>query len=236
MTLPISITFEKTEAPPQPVPVQYYRKPHDIEIISYDTRDWRYGGDGYRAGTVRECVRDADEPMPEVYRLQPDQVTPIDCAWQKLWRDLNPLLDIDKWATLLGNNLAWTNRTGFPGRRNCLTGADADKQFPVFDAPRICGGAILKGQEDNGWLLIESMLISDPVPDAAEILAKPWLWYWGTGVRPDGGINLIMRKGMDGTMYPVRVPLLTKYRVKLPLLYLHKMPLGAQIPDARWMA
>jgi hypothetical protein len=220
----------------EPAPVQLYRKPHDVEVISYDDKNWAYGGDGYRAGRVRGAVLSSGKPMPEVYRVQPDHQTPINCAWQKLWRGINPELSDEKWGTLLSNNLAWTNNTGFPGRYNCLTGSDFDQELPRFHAPIINGGAVLKGKEVNGWLEIESLLIGNPVPKAEEVLSKPWLWFWGTSVTKDGSINLITRLGTDGRFHPVRVPILTREPVRFPLTWLHKLPLGAPVPDVRSMA
>jgi hypothetical protein len=221
----------------EPNLIQFYRHPHDIEIKSYDLGydggGWQYMA--YTSGLVRKSVRNLGKALPEVYRLEPDQQTSLDCDWQKLWKDLNPMLSKRTWSTLLGNALAWTNRTGFPGRHDCINNTDIDSPFPAFDAPRVCGGAILKGVEQGDYLLIESLLKDNRVPSAREVLSKRWLWFYGTSINPEGQVNLIMKPGIDGTYYPVRVPLITKNPVKLKLNTLHKLPIGFIPMDARWL-
>lgn len=221
-------------------PVQFYRKPHDVEIINYDseqTGGWRYGGNGYRGGKVRQTVIDENKGMPEVFRVKfPDQTVPLACRWIKLWREINPMLAINSFSSLLADNAAWTNKTGFTTRYNCLTGGNAGEKDPAFHASIICGGAILKGVERNGFLEIEAMNIADPTPTAEWLLARPWLWYYGTTVIPNGKVNLFMKMGVDGQMYPARIPILVKEPIKWPLEYLHKLPLGSPLPGATWMA
>lgn len=218
---------------------QFYRHPHDIEIksydLGYDNGGWIYMGDGYTSGPVRKSVTVNNVSLPEVYRLEPDQTTALDCGWQRLWRELNPELSDKTWSTLLGNKLAWTNRTGFPGHYDCINNTDVNLGFPLFDAPRVCGGAILKGVESNGYLFIESLLKDQPVPPTRDVLDKFWLWFWGTSINPRREINLIMKKGIDGNYYPVRIPLITKNPVRLKLNTLHKLPLGYVPTDARWL-
>jgi hypothetical protein len=184
---------------------------------------------------VRQVVLNTGDPMPEVYRLNPDHHTILNCAFQWLWRNINPDLSDKRWSALLGNRLAWTNNTGFPGHVNCVLGEEMSKSFPRFDQPRACGGAILTGTERSGLLHIESMLTFQPVMSAADVLADPTKWYWGTSVNPKGEVNLIMRLGIDGQNYPVRVPLLSAQPVFLPLVELHKLPIGEPLPGPTWM-
>lgn len=215
-------------------PLQLYRKPHDIEIRDYDmeeTKGWVYMGDGYRNGPVRDTVlHNPSNPqkrgMPEVYRIYPDHQTPINCDWLWLWRNLNPKLSDKTFCTLLGNGLAWTNNTGFPGRRNCILQEDMSEKDPAFHTPIINGGATLKGIERNGYFFLDSMLISDKVPTAEEVLNKPWLWYYGTTVLANGQVNYITRQGMDGNYYPVRVPILSTRQLYMQLNWLDKLPIG----------
>ena len=225
----------KVAAPSPAQLVQYYRQPHDIEIQNYNAGYRTYLGDGVRTGPVRDSVVNTGKGMPEVYRLLPDHQVPLECRWIKLWRNLNPMLSDERFGTLLGNGLAWTNRTGWPGRYNCLTGADAGAQDPAFDAARICGGAIFKGKEQDGYLYIESLLTSQATPTAADILEKPWLWYWGTTVLPTGQVNYITRLGTDGKHHPVRVPLLTRLPVRLSLSWLDRLPMGFIPPTPMWL-
>lgn len=207
-----------------------FRVPHDRERVSWNTGDMRYRGD--ENGWAREIYRDGYrvmEPFPEVYRLNPDHHTVLDCHWQRVWREMNPALSDKRWSALLGNGLAWTNNTGFPGHRNCITGEDADKPFPRFDQARVCGGALLHGRREGNRVWIETLLVGDKSLTASQILERPWLWYTAVSVSPDGSTQFITRPGLDGMNYPVRVPLLTSLPVWLPydeLIPLTNHPVG----------
>lgn len=214
---------------------QLYRKPHDKEIIDFDSGNWRYGGDGYRQGAVRQVVRESNTGRPEVYRLDGQQ-TSLNCAWQRLWRELNPKLSDKKWGTLLGDELAWCNSTGTSGRYNCILNTNIGMKFPAFSATIINGGAILKGIVKGDYITLESLDVASPTPPTEEVLNKPWLWFWGTNVTPSGKVGYITRQGIDGTMYPVRVPFITERPVQIPVNWLHKLPINSPIPDARWLA
>jgi hypothetical protein len=253
MTLPSSVYLPESGTryrPTQPViappAVQYYRVVHDVERVDWNAKDLRYRGnvDAYKGdltGGEPRKIYGIDpatglpvrilKPFPEVYRLKIDHQTIINCAWQHLWRALNPNLDNGKWSTLLGNKLAWTNGTGFPGHWNCITGEDAGLPLPRFDAPRICGGAIVTGRVEGSRLWIDTMLVNNPPPPAADALC-----YYGTSVNPQGEINLIQRLGLDGRYYPVRVPLVTTIAVYLPVAELHALADNAPLPDATWLS
>jgi hypothetical protein len=212
---------------------QLWRVPHDCERMNVNKDDYRYRADGSR-GEARVVLDENAEPIkkpfPEVYRCAPQHHIILDCAWQKLWRQLNPKLSVDRWQTLLGNKLAWCNGTGFPGHHSCLTGADSDKSFPRFDQPRVCGGAILKGKEIDGRLKIEAMSITQRVPSVDDVLSSNHLCYYGTSVNPDGSVGLIKRMGMDGNYQPVIIPIIMNWQIYLPLDELHKLDMGKPIP------
>jgi hypothetical protein len=80
---------------------------------------------------------------------------------------------------------------------------------------------------------IKSLLVSAPVPSAAEILPSR-LWSWGVSIAPRGEINYVMREGQDGTMRRVRILWLTRDPAWLPAVELHRLPVGV-FPDANWM-
>lgn len=225
----------KIQTPVVEIQKQFYRIPWDTERVNYngDPQRLEYTGGNY--GPVRQVVLSTGDPMPAVYRLDPDYHVVLDCACQKLWRELNPNLSNKKWSTLLGNGLAWTNNTGFPGKRNCITGEELSKPFPRFDQMRICAGAIVTGVEKSGFLTIESIR-PEKIPPTSEVLAKPWLWYWGTSINPKGGRNIIPRQGIDGKFYGVKVPIITSFLAILPLSQLHKLPLGFIPPSPTWKA
>lgn len=214
---------------------QFYRKPHDVEIADYDSGNWNYKGDGYRLGKVRGSVLNSKTGLPEVYAVN-RELTILNCSWQRFWRNLNPQLSDGKWSSLLGNAVAWTNRTGFPGRHNCITGEDSTQNLPALNSAIINGGAILKGTVQGSYLLLDNLLSSMTPPPIDDALQNFWWWYWGTGVLPSGKVTYITRLGTDGNYHPVRVPFITDEPIKIPLDWLHKLPVNSPIPDARWLA
>jgi hypothetical protein len=244
MTLPSSVYLPETNTryrPVQPVitpPVaQYFRVPHDVERVNWNNKDFRYRGNvpGYESdlhgGPVRGVVTEYQKPYPEIYRMYPDHSTVVNCVWQKLWRSLNPDLSNAKWSTLMGTGLAWMNNTGSPPHYNCITGEpEGVTTYPRFDAPRICGGAIVTGRVEGSRLWIDTMLVNNPPPPAPDALS-----YFGTSVSPDGSVNLIRRLGIDGSYHPVRVPLVTTIAVYLPIAELHALADGP-LPDATWLS
>lgn len=201
---------------------RFYRVPRDIERVNASDRpdgskeDLRVRTDG-TFGKPRQKVLDEGKTFPEVYRIYPLHHVVLNCSFQRLWRDLNPMLSDHRWSSLLGNALAWTNNTGFPGHWNCITGEDADKQFPRFDIPRLCSNAIVAGFEKDGYLWLDTMLTTNPAMRAVDVLDIPYYWYYGTSVNPKGETNFITRLGFDGAYHKVRIPVLTSQKVYVPL-------------------
>ena len=214
----------------------FFRIPHDPERVDVRAGDLRYrpnvGMTG--RGWVRKEIVDAGVARPEIYRCRPDQTTPIGESHQWLWRWINPELSPEKACTLYGNSLAWTNQSGFPGRRNYILGRELTAQLPNFHAPLLNGGQIVEGERIGDIVYIKSLLISDPVPTAVSVLADRVYWGWGVSINPKGEANLIARLGSDGTNKPVRILWLTKLPVWLPADELHALGAG-ELPDARWM-
>lgn len=227
MTLPIKVSLGTAVTPPL---VQYWRQPHDVELraggVTADI-DRIYMGDGNHSGTARGMTINA---TPEVYRVLPGQQTPLSPEWIRLWKDLNPDLSVEVFCGLLDNGLAWTNNTGWPGRRNCLTGDlmdDPTAKDPAFHEPLINGGALLRGTFEAGNLLIDSLLTSwTIVPPASWVFERPWYWSWGVNVNSEGVVTWIQRTGMDGRKHNVRIPFITRLPVYLPLTWLDPMPGG----------
>jgi len=208
--------YQRWDVAPVPVP-QYFRHPHDREIKDFNAGLRTYIGDW--SGPVRNNAANTGKTIPEVYRMFPDQQTRLYPDHLKLWRELNWEFKDDILSTLIVDNFAWTNNTA---------------DIPAFHAPLLCGGAILRGGVDSGYLWIDSLLTSEPVPPAEIILNKPWLWYYGTEVNPDGVVTYITRMAKDGTRKPVRVPILSRLPLYLPLVWLHKLPLGFIPPSPLW--
>lgn len=213
--------------------VQLWRVPHDIERYNVDEDDYRYAG--ARVGVVRRTIRISGTSRPEIFRTYPDHTTPIGEGHQWLWRNANPELSGGKWAGLLGNTLAWTNQSGFPGRRDYVNRRDMTQGLPNFDAARVNGGQILEGIEDGDKVWLKSLLTSDPIPSVESFLGSK-LWAWGISISPSGNIYHINRLGMDGTLKRVRIPFLTKQMVWLPKNELHKLNMNEPLPLPTWVS
>ena len=220
--------------------VQYYRVPHDPER---DISDWRYMGDGV---WNTDMVRDKSKPIPEVYRLYPDQVTPLDCRWIKFWWALNPMLNREHFELLLDNRWMLTNGTGWPGRYNCLTGELAygtnPYKPPAFHAALINGGATVTGKKVGGILWLDSLITSLAVPFnvSDKEAAKNWWennptkWYYATTIAQSGNITYTTFAGIDGNRQKLRIPILTKEPVYIPIRELDILPLGFFPPNSLW--
>lgn len=231
MDIRINLTT-KPELPVLPT-IQLWRVPHDVERYNIDAGDFRYAG--ARVGVVRKTIRDAGVARPEIYRCYPDHTTRIGEKHQWLWKDINPELSGYRWRTLLGNKLAWTNQTGFPGHKDFVNKLDLTLGYPTFHATLVNGGMILEGEEDGNIVWIKSLLVNEPVPSADDLL-KTHKWFWGTSVIPSSGdIGMITRLGVDGTYKKVKIPFLTTLRVYLPKAELHKLPLNSIPPSPTWI-
>lgn len=206
-----------------------FRVPHDTERVNWNLGKLDYF-DGN--GVVRSPVTEGGEPLPEVYRVLPFHHVVLDCHWQNVWRDLNPMLSPKRFCTLFGNRLAWCNGSGFPGHRNCILNEEVNLSFPRFDQARLQGGAIVSGETRDGKVYIESALISQKI--SVEELVERKLWYYATSINPRGQINYITRLGVDGKYHPVKIPNLTSVPIYLPASHLHKLPEGFN-PDPRWV-
>ena len=215
---------------------QYYRVPHDAERDA----DGAYKGDGFWSGESKRA-KDKGKPIPEVYRLYPDQVTPIDCKWVKFWKAINPMLNNEQFANLLDDHWMLCNGTGWPSRYNCLTnkpGDDPDdkNKNPAFHAALINGGATVKGVESGGKLWLESLQISNIVPSnpLEWVKENKHKWYYATTVAPNGNITYTTFTGIDGNRQKLIIPILTNTAVYIPLRELDKLPLGFFPPESNW--
>jgi hypothetical protein len=217
--------------------VQYFRQPHDVEVLipgpSAKSPDRNYQGnaDGYGRDTGGKRA------IPEPYRLLPDHQTPLNCEFQKLIRDCNPEHKPDVVDNILDQAWILANNTGIgaPGRKNCRTGAVGDK-WPALHAPIICGGALLRPLSIvDGYVYVESILTSNPVPCASLVLACPWLWFWLVEVNAHGQVTFMTLSALDGTRKPVRMPLLSRYTLYAKASWLHKLPMGFIPPSALWL-
>lgn len=214
--------------------IQYYRVPHDAERNANGS----YAGDGAWSD---ENVRDRGKPIPEVYRLYPDQVTPLDCKWIKFWWAINPMLHLEGFENLLDDRWMLCNGTGWPSRYNCLTGKpgtdpDDKNKNPAFHSALINGGATVLGQKVGGIYWLDTLLISSPVPSNPMEWAEKnkHMWYYATTVAPNGNVTYSTFTGRDGNRQRLRIPILTTQKVYIPLRELDKLPVGFFPPEATW--
>lgn len=235
MRIEVSLLSGKTYVGDAVEQKQYFRVVHDKER----NPDGSYGGDGFWGGEVRDRAK--LKPIPEVFRLYPDQTTPIDCKWIKFWWALNPMLDREHFELLLDNRWMLCNGTGWPGRYNCLTGEKSDDpnnpyRPPSFHAAIINGGASVAGFETVDKLWLDSLLISSPVPtnpmDWAE--KNKHMWYYATTIAASGNVTYTTFAGIDGNRQKLRIPILTNQRVYIPLRELDRLPMGFFPPESNW--
>jgi len=208
----------------------YYRAPHDTERINFDVSDFRYipnTDKPWNKGVVRKSVRDKGAALPEVYRFLPHHAVVLTEPLQLLWYGINTEISKEKWRTLLGSALAFTNNSsGFGGstlHADYVNQKNLDYKPPSFDFVRFTGGAIFKGKEINDNVYIDYINVFRSLPTASQLLANKQLWFYATSISPTGRIQYIMRLGLDGTLKRVRIPIYGTHDIYLPKAELHKL-------------
>jgi hypothetical protein len=227
MTIDIGLRVKLSRhASELPLPV-LWRQPHDRELYlpgpSTRSPDRNYRGDAL--GSVRDT---GGQTIPEPFRVYPDHQTPLDCGWQSLIRAINPEHKPDVTDKVLDHHWILANNTGIgeADRKNCRNGdnmSDPAAKWPALHTPIICGGATLSGTVDGELLRIESLLTGNPVPSAEYVLSRPWLWFWLTEINPAGVVTYMTLSAQDGTRKPVRMPLVSRLPLWLPLPWLHRV-------------
>ena len=116
--------------PPPPIPPpadrpRLWRIKHDIELGAL----WR-------------------DNLPEVHPFFPNHHVPFLEVWQRLSRELNPLLTDEKWTAVYSFKRFATNNNGFGNpddpRANYITGTHLDKADPRVEVLK-CGGNLVTG-------------------------------------------------------------------------------------------
>lgn len=203
MTLPHSLVMPDGTRYKQAETPVYWR-------VSHDTRIWRPN-------------------LPEVFRIQPLHHVVLTEPIQLLWRRMNPQLTDEQWTLCLGNTLAFTNGTGFPGHRNYVTGAEPNAKDPRFDQARFCGGAILKERYvQDGRLYFEAIDTRQPLPYAWEVMNKPWLYFEAVNIAESQG-KPVIRPLKGGWGKPVYVPLLVSQDAYYPVELCTKLETGIAV-------
>lgn len=165
--------------------------------------------------------------LPEVYRVYPYQEILLIPERIMLWRHLNPKMSDDKFCALLGNHVAFTNRTGFPGRRNVIKGEDMDQKDPALNPALFCGGACFYGDSDNINLILRNVIdVRKPLPTVQEVLEKH-LYFVALNVVGEYTSRFPQGGGED-----VLVPLFVEVDYPyVPISDLIKLPNGASVPS-----
>ena len=209
---------------------QFYRQPHDTELVSSGptavspARNYR----GNANGTARDTK--GLNAIPQTFRLTPDHQTPLNCDFQQLIRDCNPLLKDDCVDDILDQAWILANNTGIGiiGRKNCRTGEymnTTGAKWPAFHTPLWCGGALGRGTEKDGLFYLESILTSNPVPSVAEVIEK-YLYFYLTEINSSGVVTYMTLAGKDGRRHPITIPFITRLPIVIPLAWLHKLTLS----------
>jgi hypothetical protein len=224
-----SITLEEKSSSD----LYYYRAPHDTERIDWDKSDFRYipnTDKPWGEGAVRQVVRDKGKSLPEVYRFLPHYSVVLTEPLQLLWYKINAEISKEKWRTLLGSALAFTNNSSGFGGSEChadyVNKRNLDCKPPSFDFARFTGGAIFRGKETDNNIYIDYINVFRSLPTAAQLLANRHLWFYATSISPTGRIQYIMRLGIDGTLKRIRIPIYGTHDLYLPKSELHKLNVG----------
>lgn len=190
---------------------------------------WRVLHDYELPGGVRDIVIQRNKPQPEVFSCFPNQFTPLNRAWQWLWRDLNAHITDMEWRKLLSCHRAFTNNCGYDCSENkhgpfadFVNGKDIGTPLPKIET-LLCGGAIVTGTETTykGVPMLQlDALDGKRVPPSVEWLrAREWLWYKAVSVAPDGAV-----RSFSISPFPEYVPLIaSQFPVYFPLSGLRKI-------------
>lgn len=190
---------------------QLYRVLHDIELPT-----------GIRSTA----------PTPEV-ALPPLNAnrTPFGADWQKLSFAMNPGMDGNHWRVLYEWDTAFMNGTGFnipnSPRADFVNSRDLTAPLPAWDKTRVCGGAVVTGTEQAGYLIVDVLDGSGPAPDLLWLLARPWYYFDAVIVYQDGHIGPFPQNGGQR----IHVPLVGSGLARYALSSLEKLVPGTPIPD-----
>lgn len=188
-----------------------YKVLHDIEM-----------------GKVRDEVIERGVALPEVNPFIDNHFTALTEKWQWLWKNLNQSMTKLQWRALLDYQRAFTNQNGFDKpndqRADYVNNRDLTKPLPKMEA-LVCGGATVAVDRIEGqYAWIKTLNGLNPPPPVEYILARPWLYFHATTVRPNGTVGSFPQStGAE------LVPLLTNRVVKYPLARLKK--LDGRIPS-----
>jgi hypothetical protein len=100
-------------------------------------------------GRIRSCA-----PCPAVVVLKDDPHAVFTKQWQFYFRAINYNIPLRYISPNYGTTLAFFNGTGFPGRHDWITGADADQKDPNADKVRTCVRNVITGVREGSMLRV----------------------------------------------------------------------------------
>src|SRR5688572_13720975 len=168
--------------------------------------------------------RNVPPKMPEVRTFFPNHHVKFGKYWQLLSRSMNPLLNNGNWTAVYDWQLWIANDNGFgdPGdpRANYIENRNLDYELPRVEA-LTCGGNVLTGYVENGYLVTETLNWRDPAPSLDWIMARPWLVTEGVKLDRNGNPTRFPQ-GYNQLGYTpgIRHPLLAdpaNYKVVIPM-------------------
>jgi hypothetical protein len=194
ISLRVSLAQATVLPPVEPVTRRLFWFAHDTYRFDFDDRlrqrsqGWAYNAAG--TGPVRDIVTTKQMSRPEVYRVSPAHSFDLSLPWLDLFLGINPELDPDAALSIFDDGVCYCNTRKF-----------------LLDQIRICGGATVEELRREGNLIyFRTILTTQPVPRATDVLADRALWHWVTGIQPDGDINYVRRWNRAHTeKLPVRM-------------------------------
>jgi hypothetical protein len=207
-------------------PIQYYAVMHDKEEYYFGVNDsnepsnwdWRVGD-------------------PEVFNLEPIHATPLTEFIQNVCFGLllygAPSLSLDvaknKYRVIYQDDIAFCNGKGYPHkgttkRADYINGTNLNEPVPEFDKPRVCGGSLLTGEEEGGYLRVNTINPNELI--TLQQIIDRHLYIWAVTVGNNFAADFV--QGMGET---VLVPLVASKTVYYPLNKLRKLPLGYDVKN-----
>jgi len=195
-------------------------KPADSQPALY------YVKHDYELGGVR-----ASAPTPEVFRLEEWHFSEMIESWQ--WFCFTLLeSNVQAFNGVWNSYRAFSNDHGVDLFRNYITGQRLDKPLPAM-ASLVCGGNVLAGREEGGYLIVETMDGNEPPPAGVTRVTHPWLIQVATICTTtklsDGTYKVTSFPQLDGR--DVLVPIVASRPVQIPLSNLVRLPQGSAMPS-----
>lgn len=162
-------------------------------------------------------------------------------AWQLFLAALNPNMPLERVSALLGDAVAFTNKTGFGDTpyQNWLTNENTNSNYPdgrpmlpSFDKVRTCSYACHTGRIEGNELVLNILDGNLSPPDISQVnpLTHPHLFFYASIVYVD-------QNGVERSRLPFQqsapawghdrkvtvMPLVSNYQIRVPLSMVEKV-------------